>query len=187
MLSRSLTDRPPCSSCRTEARTAQIPELIVRWPRPEGRQQSRERGRSRSRDGVHVERLENPQVTHPICARICARDAAGRIEPGEMPTPDTDAAPPVDRGQRDDGRRPGTADQDRSHDTHADTAQGRLPRHPLSSSRHRVEAALRASLRDGFASLDRATTRKDTAPARKDGANHGRPWPSVRYGRPEAP
>ena len=51
------------------------------------------------------------QVTYPICARICARDAAGRIETGEMPTLDTDAAPPVDRGQFDDWRRsetPGT-------------------------------------------------------------------------------
>ena len=55
-------------------------------------------------DAVHVERLENPQVTNPICARICARDAAGRIEKGEMPTLDTDAAAPVDRGQRDEWR-----------------------------------------------------------------------------------
>src|SRR6266852_4216864 len=51
-------------------------------------------------DAVHVERLENPQVTNPICAR----DAAGRIETGEMPTLDTDAAAPVDRGQRDEWR-----------------------------------------------------------------------------------
>ena len=36
---------------------------------------------------------------------------------------------------------------------------------------HRVWAALRASLRDAFASLDPATTRKDSAPAGKDGAN----------------
>jgi hypothetical protein len=41
------------------------------------------------RDGAHVERLENPQVTYPICARICARDATGRIETGEMLTLDT--------------------------------------------------------------------------------------------------
>ena len=34
---------------------------------------------------------------------------------------------------------------------------------------HRVYAALRASLRDGFASLDPAPTRKDSAPMRKMG------------------
>jgi hypothetical protein len=34
-------------------------------------------------------KLENPQVTYPICARICARDAAGRIETAEMLTLDT--------------------------------------------------------------------------------------------------
>jgi hypothetical protein len=77
----------------------------TRRPRPEGWQLSRERGRSRARGGAHVERLENPQVTYPICARVCARDAAGPIETEEMPSFDTDAVPPVDRGQRDDRRR----------------------------------------------------------------------------------
>ena len=46
---------------------------------------------------------------------------------------------PPTLGPRADARRGRTlaasADQDRSHDTHANTAQGRLPRHPLSSSR----------------------------------------------------
>jgi len=32
---------------------------------------------------VHIERFGNPQVTDLICARICARNAAGRRETGE--------------------------------------------------------------------------------------------------------
>jgi hypothetical protein len=32
---------------------------------------------------VHIERFGNPQVTDLICARICARDEAGRVETGE--------------------------------------------------------------------------------------------------------
>jgi hypothetical protein len=78
-------------------------------------------------------------------------------------------------------------DQDRSHDTHADTAQGRLPRHPLASAR-----PLRLGRTAGIASQwlrqpRPATTRQDSAPAGKDGQTSCRPWPSVRYGRPEAP
>ena len=34
---------------------------------------------------VHIGRFENPQVIGLICARICARDAAGRVEMGETP------------------------------------------------------------------------------------------------------
>jgi hypothetical protein len=39
---------------------------------------------------VHIERSGNPQVTDQICARICARNAAGRVETGETPTLDVD-------------------------------------------------------------------------------------------------
>jgi hypothetical protein len=42
-------------------------------------------GRRLSRSG-----FGNSQVTDLICARICARDAAGRVETGETPTPDMD-------------------------------------------------------------------------------------------------
>jgi hypothetical protein len=44
--------------------------------------------------------------------------------------------------------------------------------------RHRVWAALRASLRDGFASLDPAPTRKDPAPTRKTGDEQVQGWRS---------
>ena len=44
---------------------------------------------------------------------------------------------------------------------------GRLLGSRCSACDHRVYTALRASLRDGFASLDPATNRKDSAPARK--------------------
>ena len=54
---------------------------------------------------------------------------------------------------------------------------------PLASS----NLAPSAPLTIAFASLDPATTRKDSAPARKDRQPVGRPGPSVRYGRPEAP
>jgi hypothetical protein len=40
---------------------------------------------------VRIERPENPQVTDQICARICARNAAGRVETGETPTLDMDS------------------------------------------------------------------------------------------------
>jgi hypothetical protein len=97
---------PAMSDVSRPGRYAVAPRALTRRPRPEGWQLSRERGRSRAGGGVHVERLETPLVTYPICARICARDAAGRIETGEMPTLDADVAPPVDRGQHDDWRRP---------------------------------------------------------------------------------
>ena len=39
---------------------------------------------------VHIERFGNPQVTERICARICARDAAERVETGETGKVDVD-------------------------------------------------------------------------------------------------
>ncbi len=39
---------------------------------------------------VDIERPGNPQVTDQICARICARNAAGRVETGETPKIDVD-------------------------------------------------------------------------------------------------
>jgi hypothetical protein len=40
---------------------------------------------------VHSERPSKPQVIDRICARICARDAAGRVETGETSKPNVDA------------------------------------------------------------------------------------------------
>ena len=42
-----------------------------------------------------VEKFDNSQVTDPICARICARDAVRRTETEEMPTSDTDVPTPL--------------------------------------------------------------------------------------------
>jgi hypothetical protein len=72
-------------------------------------------------------------------------------------------------------------------DTHADAAQGRLPHHLLSSSRpprlgHPAGVASR-----WLRCLDPATTRTDSACEERRGQTSGLPWPSVRYGRPEAP
>jgi hypothetical protein len=55
---------------------------------------------------VHVEGFDNSQVTDPLCARICARDAAGRIETGEMPTLDTDVTQPLTKVSATSGDRP---------------------------------------------------------------------------------
>ena len=56
---------------------------------------------------MHVARLEKSQVAYPICARVCARDAAGQTETGEMPTFNTNAVSAVKRGQRDGLGQPG--------------------------------------------------------------------------------
>ena len=68
--------------------------------------------------------------------------------------------------------------------THADTAQGRLPRHPLSSSR-----PPRLSRSAGVASrwLRQPRPGRHSQGLGRTGQTSGRPWPSVRYGRPEAP
>lgn len=48
----------------------------------------------------------NLQVTDLICARICARDAAGRVVPGEMPTLGRDATRPLAKVRAAGGDRP---------------------------------------------------------------------------------
>jgi hypothetical protein len=90
---------------------------------------------------VRVERLENPQVTYPICARICARDAAGRIETGEMPTLDSDTAPPVDRGKDGHRRQPDTG-RDARRSAHNPEVAGSNPT-PATKARGRIRIRVR--------------------------------------------
>jgi hypothetical protein len=52
----------------------------------------------------------NPQVSDCICARICARDAAGRAETGETQQARRDRPPPVRRGQRGNEKPPETVE-----------------------------------------------------------------------------
>src|SRR5712664_640661 len=73
-------------------------------------------------------------------------------------------------GTRRAAHRQGCADDDDCHVTPAGTAHFRLPRLPIvqlavTASR----AALRAVARDGFATVDPATTHQGSAPARKAG------------------
>src|SRR5207247_2903502 len=52
----------------------------------------------------------NPRFRNLICARICARDAAGRAETGETQRTRNERPPFVRRGQRGDQRRSETAE-----------------------------------------------------------------------------
>jgi hypothetical protein len=52
----------------------------------------------------------NQQLGRLICARICARDAAGQAETGETQKAREDFIPQVCRGQRGDQRQPETAE-----------------------------------------------------------------------------
>ena len=54
--------------------------------------------------------MGDSQLRNQICARICARDAAGHPEMGETRKPGDDFAEQACRGQDDDWRRPETAE-----------------------------------------------------------------------------
>ena len=64
----------------------------------------REQSGRRARRGWmrRVEKARNQKVRNQICARICARDASGRLETGETHRIGEDMRRPIGRGQRGD-------------------------------------------------------------------------------------